>query len=289
MNETGPGCKYCQQKNVIKYGKYKKTQYYFCKDCKLKFSNPHAIPKMQYSTSRIAEVLHMYYEGMRINEICRNFIQQYDENISDITAWNWINRFSRLAIVRASSYRPEVGNVWVAYEAVIHVSGRNIWLWDMVDTKTLFLVASHISDTRTVEDAQQLMKQAYERTNRLPVVIYTDKLRACLDGIKLIFGGGAKHTQGVPFDVKYNAKLIERFRWTVEDRVKAMCGLRTIKSARLLTDGWLVHYNYFKPRTSLRGRTPAGMAGIKFPFRNWKEVCEQPYHVTARIPIIKSR
>lgn len=47
-------CKYCQSENIIKYGKYKDVQYYWCKDCKRKFSNPDAIPKMQYSTSKIA-------------------------------------------------------------------------------------------------------------------------------------------------------------------------------------------------------------------------------------------
>jgi len=31
--------------------------------------------------------------------------------------------------------------------------------------------------------------------------------------------------------------------------------------------------------------TPAQAAGIKFPFRNWKDVVEQPIEVTARIPI----
>lgn len=31
-------CKYCQSENIIKYGKYKNTQYYYCKDCKRKFA-----------------------------------------------------------------------------------------------------------------------------------------------------------------------------------------------------------------------------------------------------------
>ena len=49
--------------------------------------------------------------------------------------------------------------------------------------------------------------------------------------------------------------------------------------------GWLVHYNFFRPHMSLRDMTPAQVAGIRFPFRNWKDVTEQPYEKTARIPI----
>ena len=64
-----------------------------------------------------------------------------------------------------------------------------------------------------------------------------------------------------------------------------MRGLHTMESARRFLDGWLVHYNFFRPHTSLRDMTPAQVAGIKFPFRNWKDVCEQPFEITARIPM----
>jgi len=73
-------CKYCQSENVIKYGKYKDTQYYYCKDCKRKFAGLDTIPKMQYSTSKVADALNMYYEGMSLKEIRRNFIQQHNDS-----------------------------------------------------------------------------------------------------------------------------------------------------------------------------------------------------------------
>ena len=37
---------------------------------------------------------------------------------------------------------------------------------------------------------------------------------------------------------------------------------------------------------SLNDKTPAESAGIKFPFRNWKDVVEQPYQTTSRIKIV---
>ena len=76
-------CKYCQSESVRKYGKYKDTQYYYCNDCKRKFANPNTIPKMQYSTSKIADALNMYYEGMSLLEIRRNLIQQHNDYMSD--------------------------------------------------------------------------------------------------------------------------------------------------------------------------------------------------------------
>jgi transposase-like protein len=278
-------CKYCKSENVIKYGKYKAVQRYFCKDCGRKFAGLDTIPKMQYSTSKIADVLNMYYEGMSLKEIRRNLIQQHNDYISDATAYNWVKRFSKLAIMQAGKYKPDVGGVWVADETVIDIDGKNIWLWDIIDTKTRFLIASHMSYTRTTKDAQALMKQAYDRTGKIPRVIYTDKLQAYLDGIELTFGADTQHKQGSPFDVEVNTNLIERFHGTIKSRTKVMRGLHTVESARLFLDGWFVHYNFFRPYMSLRDRTPAQVAGIRFPLRNWKDVTGQPFEVTARIPM----
>lgn len=278
-------CKYCQSENVIKYGKLKDVQRYFCKDCKRKFANPDAIPKMQTPIRDIADALNMYYEGMSLAEIRRNFIQQDNNYITRTSPYNWARRFTQLAVDETKKHRPEVGSVWVADETVIDIDGKNIWLWDIIDTKTRFLIATHMSYTRTTKDAQALMKQAYERTGKIPRVIYTDKLRAYLDGIELTFGADTIHKLGNPFDVENNTNFIERFHGTLKERTKVMRGLHSMESARLFLDGWLVHYNFFRPHMSLNDSTPASVASIKFPFRNWRDVCEQPFEITARIPM----
>ncbi len=278
-------CKYCQSSHVRKYGTYKDTQYYYCNDCKRKFSNPNAIPKMQYSTSKVADAISMYFEGMSLKEIRRNFIQQHNDYISDVTVLNWVNRFTDLAVKEAEKYKPDVGSVWVADETVIDIDGKNVWLWDIMDSDTRFLIATHMSLTRTSNDAEELMKQAYERTGKIPRVIYTDKLRAYLEGIERVFGADTKHGQGSPFSVENNTNLIERFHGTIKSRTKVMRGLHSTESAKKYLDGWLVHYNFFRPHMSLKDQTPASVAGIKFPFRNWKDITEQPFEVTARIQI----
>ena len=51
-----------------------------------------------------------------------------------------------------------------------------------------------------------------------------------------------------------------------------MRGLKNITSARLITEGWLLHYNYIRPHESLNGKTPAHVAGIKYPYRNWQDI-----------------
>ncbi len=68
----------------------------------------------------------MYYEGMSLQEIRRNLIQQHNGYISDVTALNWVNRFSKPAIIEAGKYKPDVGRVWVADETVIDIDGNTL-------------------------------------------------------------------------------------------------------------------------------------------------------------------
>ena len=297
-------CKYCQSENVIKYGKYKDTQYYLCKNCGHRFASADRIPKMQNSTKTIADALNMYYEGMSLAEIRRNLIQQDNNYISRVTAYNWVDRFTDLAVKEAEKYQPKVGGVWVADETFIRIDkhkkddagidnpytrGRKAkWVvfWDIIDADTRFLLASHATTTRSAKDAQILMEKAAKRAGKFPRIVYTDKLRAYLDGIELTFGADTKHKQGSPFEIGNSNNLIERFHGTIKERTKVMRALKNKDTLEKFMDGWLVHYNFFRPHSSLpNDMTPAQAAGIKFPFRNWKDVVEQPIEVTARIPI----
>jgi hypothetical protein len=55
-----------------------------------------------------------------------------------------------------------------------------------------------------------------------------------------------------------------------------------MKTDKQFLDGWLVHYNFFRPHMSLKDKTPAEVAGIKFPFHNWRDVVEKSGNSTRR-------
>jgi len=143
------------------------------------------------------------------------------------------------------------------------MDGKKVWFWDIIDADTRYLLATHISEKgRTTKDAQQLMSLAAKRAGKTPKLVITDKLNAYLDGIELTFGADTEHIATSPFAIGANTNLIERFHSTLKERTKVMRGLKDVKSARLFTEGWLIHYNYFRPHESLKNRTPAEVAGI---------------------------
>jgi transposase-like protein len=239
---------------------------------------------MKTSTDQIGAALNMYYEGMSLNAIRRQLDQTHRNYPSDSTVYEWIERFSKEAISEAKKYTPNVGDVWVADETVLKIDGKNIWFWDIIDAKTRFLLASHVSANRGTREAKALMEKAQARAGKTPKVVLTDKLAAYIDGIEQAFGADAKHIQSKPFTVKDSTNLIERFHGTLKDRTKVMRGLKEIETAKLFTDGWLVHYNFFRPHETL-GKTPAEAAGITFAFKNWLGVVNQPRIIVSKLRI----
>jgi len=265
-------CKHCGGHNVIRYGKYNGQQRFWCKDCKRKFADNDALPDMQTPVEQIGTAIGMFYEGQSLNSITRLITQIYGSYPSDSTIYRWVSRFTKRAVKDLKEYKPDVGSVWVADETVLKIDGKNVWFWDIIDARTRFLIATHISRTRTIKDAYMLMKKAYGITGKIPRVIYTDKLNSYLDGIERTFGADTKHKQGSPFDVENNTNLIERFHGTLKQRTKVMRGLKDIETAKLFTQGWLLYYNYLRPHESLKDKTPAQVAGIKYPYRNWQDI-----------------
>jgi putative transposase len=271
-----PRCKYCGSPHVVRYGTFRGVQRWWCKTCQRKFVDNRALPGMKTPKEQIASALNMYYEGMSLNAIRRHLQQMHNNYPSDSTVYDWITKFSKVAVKEAKKHTPEVGDVWVADETMLKIAGKNTWFWDIIDTKTRFLLASHISTRRYAKEAQTLMERAADRADKAPKVVLTDKMGAYLDGIENAFGADTKHIPAKGFKVQPNTNLVERFHGTLKDRTKVMRGLKSIESARLLMDGWLVHYNFFRPHESLHDRTPAEKAGIKFPHKNWLDITKSP-------------
>ncbi len=171
-------------------------------------AKPVTIPKMKTPARQIASAMGMYYGGMSLDAIQQQFKQDYDTEMSESNYWNWVKRFTKEAIKQAKDFKPEVGDQWVADETYMKLGERTVYFWDIIDTKTRFLLASHVSFTRGSRDAKELMMLAHKRAGKAPKTIVTDKLRAYISGIEDEYGAETKHRQGGPFDVENSAGLI---------------------------------------------------------------------------------
>ena len=267
-------CKWCGSVDIMKYGNRKGIQEYICQKCGRKFTAKDAPYKKQTPTEQIGASLNMFYDGLSFSDIARHLAETYANPVVESTVYRWVISYTLKAVNMLEQLKPQVSDTWVVDETVVKVVG-NMWFWDIIDEGTRFLLASHLSRTRTMADVMTVMSRAHKRAGKAPRFIISDSLGVYPDGIERIFGADAKHIQTKGITHEINTNLIERFHGTLKDRTKVLRGFKTLDTADLLLEGFLVHYNFFRPHMTLGNQPPAEVAKIKLPFKTWTEFIRQ--------------
>lgn len=270
-------CKFCNSPNIVRNGTRKGTQYWLCKNCGRGFVDNKALPKGKYPVEAVASALYLYFTGSSLNDIRRHTEQQYKILPSDSTIYSWVRRYTDIAQEAIKDLKPKVSNTWIADETMIKVSGKKYWLWDIIDSETRFLLATYLSPNRGTIQARKLMELASEQAGKVPDVVVTDKLASYIDGIELAFGSETKHIQASPFS---GTQLIERWHGTLKERTKVVWGLKKPETAKEFLKGFLFFYNFLRPHKSLNDKTPAEVARLTIPYKNWIDVVSSQSPIT---------
>ena len=271
FTETPIFCKWCGSEEIKKYGTRKEVQEFLCLKCGRKFINKDAPKGKQTTVEQIGTSISSYYDGLSFADIARH-LSESGNPVNESTVYRWVMQYAQKATGLFDSYHPKVSGVWIADETMIKFNNTHYWLWDIIDHETRFLLASYLSENRGTAQAQKLMELAAKRAgNKAPKAVITDKLAAYLDGIELTFGSQTEHIQSNPFAKEDDTNVIERFQGTIKDRTKVIRGFKTFETALIILDGFLIHYNFFKPHMSLQNRTPADFAGVKLPYKTWTD------------------
>lgn len=85
-------CKNCGSTAVVKFGKYKNTQLYCCKDCKRKFRNNDCDFHKKVPTVIVRVVLSLHDAGKGINSIRNCLKNEFGYCPSKATVHKWILR-----------------------------------------------------------------------------------------------------------------------------------------------------------------------------------------------------
>jgi putative transposase len=275
-------CKHCGSEAVVKYGSYKGTPRYYCKVCNRKFKADDNLSGMRVPTSEISSALNLYYDGQSVRAIGRHFQQENEHTPSTATTYEWIQKYSQYLTDSTKDYHPkDIGNEWIADETVLKIGGSQLWLWDIIDTKTRMLLASRLSRSRTTRDAQSLIDKAVKFAGKHADVVTTDSLKSYED---VFYGKDSEHKQGSPFSKEDSTSLIERWHGTLKSRTKVMRGLKNFETALDFTQTYQDYYNYLRPHEALSGKTPAKVAGVSYPYKNWDDVIRN-YQPITRIVI----
>jgi transposase-like protein len=272
---TAIACKNCGSTDVVKFGTYKGNQRYLCHACKRKFKADNTLFGGKVSAGDISSALLEYYSGSSVNDIRRRIQQEKGYKPAQSTVFQWIDKFTNKAVKYYDQFQPKVGDTWIGDETVIHLdAGVDIWLWDVIDEETRFILASKISYRRNTEDAITLFELAKRRAGKSPKVLLTDGLNLYPEAVRSVFGSDV-HVKSNPF-VKNGegdaTRPIERWHETLKERTKVIYALRDTNSALAFLDGFIAYYNFIRPHEGLDEKTPAEAAGIDYPVKTWADV-----------------
>ncbi|MFC1935502.1 IS6 family transposase [Chloroflexota bacterium] len=288
-------CPRCGSQDTMKYGFQSGMQMYICQKCRAKFNTKQAPLGMRTPAVQIGSALAMFYDGLSLADISRQLEQTHGNPVNPSSIYRWIQRYTKEAVERFGNYQAQAGRIWAADETVLGVrmaqtnerSPNTLWYWDVIDEDSRFLLASHMSNTRTIRDAEALFAQVRDRATTAPQFIVTDKLAAYIDGIERVFGAETRHIQSQGMRTDTHNNIIERFHGTIKERTKVMRDLKSPESAKLIMGGWAIHYNFFRPHMSLKGKTPAEAAGIVTECTSWVDVVQQSIHIQRGAPTLE--
>lgn len=264
-------CAKCGSIKVIRYGRSAGKQVFKCNDCQTKFREG-LIKKAKYSPEMVSLTLDLYFSGMSLRKIARTVNDQFDLTLGAASVYRWIQRYVPLVSSYVNSLSPRLSDTWHTDELFVKMKGGvyekqyslyNVaYLWNVMDRKTRFLLASTLTGRRDVGGADRAFREAKANAHeRQPEVVYTDALKAYKDAVKFGFPD-AKHIAraGIKRVPDATNNRVERLNGTLRERVKVQRGWKTLKTP--IAEGLRIHYNFVKPHEALQGQTPAEAAGI---------------------------
>lgn len=266
---------------IIKIGFQAGKQRYRCKTCDKKFREPDAFQEgRHFPVQQIGAALQGYFDGQSYREAARSIGRTFRTDAPDeASVFRWVQGYSRAAAEEMRKHKVPTGREWVADEMQVNVGGKPYWLWNVQDKRSRYLLATHLTPKRDTRAGEIVMRKARETAANTPKVIRTDKLTSYTPAIKKLFPQ-AQHLQSEGLREKINNNLSERMQGILRERDKVLRAMKTRETGQNYLDGWAVDYNVFRPHLGIDERTPAQAAGMKVPFKDWRDVAQKVTPIT---------
>lgn len=245
-----------------------------CKACGRKFTGRDGFHKRRADPEKIALALDLYFRGLSLRKVSEHIHQVHGLKLSPMTVYRWVTHYGRLAAEWMDSQGARTSDRWHMDETVVNVDGQQRYLWNVMDAETRFLLATHISRTRDIQNTRAPLKKAKNATPDRPSEVFTDGMNAYPYAVKREIGVGV-HQRVPSIRAKESNNRIERLHGTEKERTKVMRGFDGEEGAAGIAEGFRAHYNLVRKHQTL-GVTPGEAAGLE-PLEGfkWRAVIER--------------
>lgn len=236
----------------------------------------------------VGSAIRDYYTGKSYKQIAEGLEDEYGiREPSKATVYEWVRDYTELAAAEGVKHKATTGDEWVADETVVRVGGRKVWLWNVMDGKTRYILATHLTPDRDANAARTVLRKALAAADKPLKAFFSDKLRSYLSSSREVLPK-AKHYQSEGFAADINNNLSERLQGTFKDRIKTLRGMDSIESGQRYLDGWAFTYNHFREHESLSFQTPGLRAKVKLPYQEWADVVKEGAAVPKLVNVVKA-
>jgi putative transposase len=273
-------CDSCRSTNVIRKGVRRNRSgdvtLYLCATCGHRFAGREGFHNRRADPEKIALALDLYFRGMSVRKIKEHFAQVHNLKISHVTIYRWVVHFGKLAAEWMDAQGARTSDRWHIDETVVNVGGEQRYLWNVLDRESRFLLATHVSQNRSLANTRGPIHKAKKATPDRPRDVLTDGMNAYPVAIGKELGRRAtapddpKHVRGGRFNphkrvpsirAPESNNRIERFHGTEKERFKVMRGFDNDQGTSALAEGVRVHYNLVRTHQAIK-MTPGEAAGI---------------------------
>jgi transposase-like protein len=278
-------CDRCGSIRVIHYGTSGAKPVYYCKECDHKFT-PSLLEKARYTPEMVTLTLDLYFSGMSLRKVARAVNDNFQTSMGPTSIYRWIQTYVPKIADYVNSLAPQLSETWHADELFVKMKGgvkdtqynqKNMaYLWNIMDRKTRFLIASRLSEKRDSVGAMAAFNRAIRVAHGSePERVLTDACPAYSQAIRSSFENRPEHIAKAGIGKPHaNNNRVERLNGTLRERVKVQRGWKSMKTA--IPEGQRIQYNFVRPHMALDGQTPAQAAGIGVEGKNkWMQLLKK--------------
>jgi transposase-like protein len=220
----------------------------------------------------IATALRLFYDGYSLSSIKEHIEKELKHTVDVSTIYRWIIKYTDKIVSLTRERKADASQTWVVYETVTDMTGRDYWIWDIFCKRTKFLLASHISHSRTPREGEITINSAFDRAGSKPDLIMLNCLLSYPRQVEKAFKAEDMNVMVEKISGDIDVNNIEEFTNAISHRTRMLRRSRSLKSTILIIEGFVAYYNFLTPQPSLDNGTTAEAAGIISPFKNWEEL-----------------
>jgi len=246
-----PWCKRCGAENFYRNGKNSQgKQLYKCKRCGFRFIWTSDLPKRAFFSHIISFAVDLYTTvGISLRALANRMKKYFDVSITYEGIRKWVLAAKKLII---NDDKPIPTKTWHVDETYIKIKGKGFWLWIVFCKESKNVIAWHISKTRLLKDAREVLRKAMQQSQGVkPSKIITDGLWQYPVAIKKEIGWNwreQKKRHEVHSGIGKNA-LVERVNKEVKRRIKWFTSFQSLETAKTFFGLFFYHFNKNYPNT----------------------------------------